>query len=261
MRAQGGQFGAVVALQQNDGLQTGHGLLIEPFLAQLGVHVVEANLVELVDGDGNIDDFLGCADDFGNATEDFPVVEFHRHPYAEAGKHLVDETQQFHFVEEGVGAHHVGVALEKFAVTPLLRTVGPPHGLYLITFEGKREFAAVHDHETGKGHGEVITQTFLAEFRRQAGRLTAGQLLVGEVGEEIARVQHLEEQFVTLFAVFSHEGREVLHGRRLYLLETEKVEYLAYRIENIVAFRHLFGRKVPGSFGYGRFCCHYFCDM
>ena len=95
------------------------------------------------------------------------LFEFHGHPYTEAGKDLIDKTQQFYLIEERIGAHHVGITLEKLAVTALLRTVGPPHGLYLIAFEGKRELVAVHHHETGKGHCQVIAQPFLAKFRRQ----------------------------------------------------------------------------------------------
>ena len=44
-----------------------------------------------------------------------------------------------------------------------LRTVGAPHGLYLITFERKSYFIAVHHHVAGKRYCKVIAQTFLAK--------------------------------------------------------------------------------------------------
>ena len=59
--------------------------------------------------------------------------------YVEAGKHLVDELEQFNLVDERVGSYNVGVTLVKFAVTAFLRSVGTPHGLNLETLEGETE--------------------------------------------------------------------------------------------------------------------------
>ena len=135
MRAQRSEFCPIVALQQDNRLQPGDSCLVETFFAQLRIDVVETYFIEFIDGDGNIDDFLGRTDDFGNAAEYFPIVEFHGHPYAEPREHLIDKAQQFYFVQEGIRPDNIGIALEKLAVATFLRPVGPPYGLYLVAFE------------------------------------------------------------------------------------------------------------------------------
>ena len=166
----------VAALQLNDGLQTGHSLLGQSFLEQLGIHLVETYLVELVDGDGNVDNFLGSPYPLGNTAQYLAVVQFDGYPYAQTGKHLVDHLDKFHLVQQRVGTHHIGIALVELAVTSLLRTVGPPHGLYLITLEGEGEFVAVHHHKAGKRHREVIAQTLLAQAGSQPVEVPLGQV-------------------------------------------------------------------------------------
>ena len=164
----------------------------------------------------------------------------------------------FHLVQQRVGTHHVGIALIELAVTPLLRTVGPPHGLNLITLEGEGKFVAVHHHKAGKGHGEVVAEPLLAQAGSQAVEVALGQVGLRNIREEIARVEHLEEQLVTLFAILAHEGLQGLHGRRLNLPESIKSKNLFYRIEYVIALGHLVDREIARTFGNGRFCHHIF---
>ena len=72
----------------------------------------------------------------------------------------------------------------------------------------------------------------------------------GDALTEVAAVEQLEEQFVALFAVFSHQRGEVLHRRRFYLLKTIERIYLTNGVEDIVAAGHLLRAEVARSFGY-----------
>ena len=134
---QAGQLLLVVALQQDDGLQAGDGLVADALFAQFGVHVVQPYFVELVDGHGDVYNLVRRIDDLGDASQNLPVVNLCADTYAEVGKHSVDDLHEFHLIEQRVAPHDVGIALVEFAVASLLRTVGPPHGLYLVAFEGK----------------------------------------------------------------------------------------------------------------------------
>ena len=149
---------------------------------------------------------------------------------------MVDELYEFHLVYQRVVADDVGIALVELAVTSFLGTVGTPYGLYLVSLEREYQLFAVHDYITCERHGEVITESFLAELGCQLGCIAAQQFLVGYLAEVVARVLYLEKKLVTLFAIFAHQCREVLHCGSLYLLEAEQVERFAYGVEYIVSF-------------------------
>ena len=134
--AHGLQFLGVCAREGDDGLQASDLLIAEPAAAEFVVHLVQADFVQLVDGHGNIGDGIGCAYHFGDACQNFAVVDFDADADAEAGEHFIHDLHQFHFVEERVGAYDIGVALVELAVASLLRAVGAPNGLYLKAFEG-----------------------------------------------------------------------------------------------------------------------------
>ena len=239
-------------------MQLGHSLLRKPLLHQFGIHLVEPHLVEFVDGHSNVDNLLGSPYPLGYTAQYLTVVQLDGYPYAQTGEYLVDHLDELYLVQQRVGAHHVGIALVELAITPLLRTVGPPHGLNLITLEGEGKFVAVHHHKAGKGHGEVVTEPLLAQAGSQAVEIALGQVGLRNIREEIARVEHLEEQLVTLLAIFAHEGLQGLHGRRLNLPEPIESKNLFYRIEYVIALGHLVDREIARTFGNGRFCHHIF---
>ena len=114
----------------------------------------------------------------------------------------------------------------------------------------------MHHHVARKGHGQVVAQALLAELASQLGSIATQQLLVGQAGEVVAGILYLEQELVALFAILAHQRGEHLHGGCLYLLEAVEVVNVADGVEYIVAFRHLYGRKVAGSFRNTRFCCH-----
>ena len=166
---------------------------------------------------------------------------------------LVDYLDKLQLVDERVAAHHVHVALVELAVTPLLRAVGTPHGLYLVTAEGEGDFVPVLHHEAGEWHGEVVAQPLLADAAGEARAVAGQQLVVGEARQVVARVEHLEQQLVALVAVFAHEGGERLHGGRLYLLVAVEAEHTLDGVEDVVALRHFVGREVARPFRDGWF--------
>ena len=111
-------------------------------------------------------------------------------------------------------------------------------------------------HITGKRYGQVVTQSFLTQTSRQFVRVRLAQFFRRYSGKKIAGVQYFEKQFVSLLAVFAHQRGEVLHGRRLDLLETIQSVNASDGVEYIIAFRHLHGRKITCTFRYSGFRSH-----
>ena len=75
------------------------------------------------------------------------------------------------------------------------------------------------------------------------------QFVVADLRQTVAAVQHLEEQFVTLLAILTHQRLQRLHSRCLYLGEAIEGIHVADGIENIVALGHLHGAEIARSFG------------
>ncbi len=253
---QGSEFLFITAVQQNDGLQFGNSLVADTFLLQLGVDIVQTYLIQLIDGHGNIHNLVRLTDDFGNAAQYLAIVNLDTDTDAEAGEYRVYNLHQFHFVQQGITAYHVSVALIELTITPFLRTVGAPHGLYLITLEGESDFIAMHHHVAGKRHCEVIAQTFLAELTGKLHRITAQQFFICQSGEVITGILYLEQELVSFLTILPHQGRKHFHRGRFYLLEAIEVIHFTNRIEYIVTLRHFYRREVTGSFRDTWFCCH-----
>ena len=225
--------------------------------SEFGIYAFESDFVEFVDGHGDVDDAVGRPDDLGDAAEDFAVVEFDGHAYAEPAEHFVSDEQELHLIEQRVGAHDVSVALVEFAVSAALRTVCTPYGLYLIAFEGELQFVAVLHDVTCKGYGEVVAETLFAELCRE---LRCGSLLVelgGDATCEVAGVENLEKEFVALLAIFAHECGEVLHRWGFNLSVAVETEDGAYGVEDIVAACHFERSEIACAFRYTGFLCHY----
>ena len=187
------------------------------------------------------------ADRLGDAVEDLAVVHLQRHADAQPAEDLVDDLHQLDLAEQRARADDVDVALVEFAVAPLLRAVGTPHGLDLVAFEGEGQLALVLHDIAGEGDRQVVAQPLLADARRLA------HLVVRESGGVVARVENLEEELVALVAVFAQQRREVLHRRGLERRKAVGAEHRADRIENVVAAHHLHGGEVARALGYGRF--------
>ena len=237
----------IVAAQFEYRLQFVDRLPAQSALQQLGLHVVQPDLFELVDGDGDVHHHVGMADRLGDAEQDFAVVHLQRHADAQRPEHALDDFDQFDLAQQRAGADHVDVALVEFAVTAFLRPVGAPYGLDLVALEGKRQFALVLYDIARERHREVVTEPLLADFRRLP------HLIAGQAGGVVARIEYLEEELVALVAVFAQQGRKVLHRGGFERREAVGAEHAPDRIENILAAHHLRRGEVARTFGYGRF--------
>ena len=210
----------VSTLEHDDRLQLLNLLVGETILTQFGIHIVDTNLIELIDSHGDIHDLIGSTDHLGDTSQDLAVVDLDLHTHTETGEHGVDDLHQFHLVEQRVRAHHIAIELIELTIAALLGTVGTPHGLHLIALEGQLQFLAVHHHIAGERHGEVVAQTFFADFGSQAERVALGQFAILNLRQVVARVQNLEEQFVALLAILTHQGLKGFLRRSLNLLES-----------------------------------------
>ncbi len=68
--------------------------------------------------------------------------------------------------------------------------------------------------------------------------------------QEVAGVEYLEEELVTLLAILAHQRGEVLHGRSLYLLEAVEGVHLTDGVEDIVTLGHLHRGEVTRALWY-----------
>ena len=160
--------------------------------SQFGIHVIYAYLIEFVDSHSDVDYLVGLANDFGNARENLPVVDFDGYPDTKTGEHRIHNLHQFHLIEQRIAAHDVGITLIELTVTAFLRTISSPHRLNLITFERQLQLVAMHDDKTGKWHGEVVTEAFFAHPCGQRKELGGLELFGLHLGQIIAGVENFE---------------------------------------------------------------------
>ena len=158
-----------------------------------GVHRLNANLVELIYCHGDVDDFVGLPDIFGNTRKYLSVVQLYLNVDAELGEYRVHDLHQFHFVKQRVRPNHVGIALIELSIPTLLWAVGSPHGLNLVTLERHLQFIAVHYHVASKGNSEVVAQSLLANLGCQFQYIVAHELLGRHFADEIARIKDFEQ--------------------------------------------------------------------
>ena len=157
----------VCPCKRDDGLEFLYRLLGESVLFQFGIDAFQANLVELVDSHGNVDDALGLAYYLGYAGEYLPVVKLDLDTNAETREHLVEYLNQLHLVEQRIASHDIAIKLIELAIPSLLRPVCPPNGLHLIALERQLKLFPVHHHIACKGNGEVVAKTFFTDLCRQ----------------------------------------------------------------------------------------------
>ena len=209
-----------LALHLKYGGQRCNGRIIKPFFFQLKANLFQADLVKLVNSNGDIGKLAGSPDCFCNTGKDLAVVEKCSGLNAQAKEHLVDDLQKFHFIEKGWTSDHIHITLEKFPVAAFLRTVGTPNRLDLVAFKGKNQFVLMLHHETGKGNSEIVAETFFRDMSCERCKIRdAGCSGLNRVPcilhpasrilhpiQVISRIQNLEQEPVTFFPVFSHQG-------------------------------------------------------
>ena len=252
-RTERGELFLVCPAEEDDRLQLRDGFLAEALVAQLGIHIIQSDFVQLIDSDGDIHQLISLPDDFRDAREDFAVIHLDADTDTEAAEHFVHDLDELHLVDERVRAYDVAIALIELAVTAFLRAVGAPNRLNLVSLEGKTDFVAMLDDEAGKGDGEVVAEAFFAGLGSELRGIHLRKLFTRHAGKAVAGVEDFEEEFVSFFAVFAHEGGKILHRGSFNLLKTIEVVNFADGVEDVVALRHFFGREVARTFRNGWF--------
>lgn len=69
----------------------------------------------------------------------------------------------------------------------------------------------MHHHIAGERHCEVVAQAFLADTGAEAGAVVVFEQVIVDIAYEIARVEHLEQEFVAFLSILAHEGLEGFH--------------------------------------------------
>ncbi len=240
-------------------MQRLHRLGGQSFLNQFLVHILDTDLVQFVDCHRDVDNLVGLSDYLGDTRQNLAVVDMQAYTDTQAAIHLLHYLYQFHFADERVGADHVHITLVELAVTPFLRAVGTPDGLYLETLEGELYLVAVLHHKARKRYGQVVAQPFFThDARGFADTQVCPCELFAQRGHPVARIEYLEEQFVALLAVFAHQRAEILHCGGLNLLKAIQSKYRFDRIEDVVTTRHLYRREVARTLWNTWFLCHIF---
>ena len=97
------------------------------------------------------------AAEFGQCNEYFATVDAQFITgKSQLGEHIMVDVGEFHFIQQGLTASDISIALVEFAVAAPLRFIGTPYRLYLIAFKRKGELTLVHGHVAGKRNGEVV---------------------------------------------------------------------------------------------------------
>ena len=64
----------------------------------------------------------------------------------------------------------------------------------------------MHHHESGERYGKVISESFLAEPCSEMWQIALFPFFVGDIADEVTRIEHLVDEFVAFFAIFAKEG-------------------------------------------------------
>ena len=84
-------------------------------------------------------------------------------PKSQAIQNIPVKPQKFGLMKgRNLRGHHIGIALNKFPESALLRTIGPPYGLNLVSLERKAQFGMVGSDVASQGNGQVVTQGLFA---------------------------------------------------------------------------------------------------
>jgi hypothetical protein len=177
----------------------------QPTLLVLGLHAVEPDLVQLVEGDEGLAVLVG-----GHARhveypgQHGPVVQAeHRVGKPEGLHRLAGRGAQLGLDHRRRRSGGVHITLVELAEATTRRAVGPPHRLDLVALEVLRQRAAMLGDDARQRHGEVVPE----------GQVGLSRRLV------LAALQDLEDELVALLAVLAEERLDVLDGRCLERLE------------------------------------------
>ncbi len=133
-------------------------LIIQASLFKLSHYFIQTDLIQFVDSNGNINQFIGATTLLRQCRQYFSTINFYFDRYAELLKNGGINICQFYFIQQCITAYNICIALVEFTVTSFLRPVSPPNGLYLVTFKRHGKLAVIHGYVAGKGNSEIIFQ-------------------------------------------------------------------------------------------------------
>ena len=165
------KFVLVRSFHFQDGLQFFDGSSRNALIGHFLVYFFEADFIQFIYGHGDVGHFIGFTNYFGDAGQNFSVVKFHLYINPEPGENGVNHLYQFNFVEQGITAYHIHIALVKLPVAAFLWSVGTPNRLHLVSFKREGDFIAVLHYKAGKRYREVVTQAFFRKPGCQSSQI------------------------------------------------------------------------------------------
>ncbi len=164
--------------------------------------------------------------------------------------HLFNHQYNLSFTDQWISAHHIGIALIKFAIPSFLRPVGTPHGLNLVAFKRQGYFVAVHHHVAGKGNSEVVAKAEFWFLRKPkfVNAIEGINFFSGESGSQTFVRPNLINKFTSFFTIFSFKCIQIFHSWGLQRLKAILLEDGANSGENKLALGHFSRPEIACSF-------------
>ena len=181
-----GKFFLVASRQRDNRLQLLDGFLANAIRTQFLIDIFQTNLVELVNGHGNVHDLVCLTDNLGDTCQNLAVVDFDANSHTELREDGIDNLHQFDLIQQGIGTNDIGIALVELAVTTFLRTVGTPHRLDLITLERHLQFLTMLYDVTCERHGQVVAKTLLTQFGGEFQRTERMHIFIGNLAHVVS---------------------------------------------------------------------------
>ena len=147
-----------------------------------------------------------CA--FSAGWQNLTVVNLDGNTNTEFLEHRINHLHQFHLIQQGITAYHVGITLIEFTVTSLLRTVGTPYRLNLETLERESDFKDILNYFDDKDVF-IFNDTKVFPARLYGNKEKTGARI------EVFLLRELNEE-LRLWDVLVDPARKIRIGNKLY---------------------------------------------
>ena len=146
----------------------------------------QSYLVQLIDSHRDINNLISLTNNLCDTCQDLTVVHLDAHTDAKTVIHLIHNLEQFYLADQGIRTYHVTVALIELTIASLLRTVGTPYRLNLITLKRETDLIAMLHNKTCKRNGQVVTQSLFTSLRCELQWILTLQVFIGNTGKAIS---------------------------------------------------------------------------
>ena len=164
----------------------------------------------------------------------------------------MEDLHQLKLGQRALRADDVAIALGEFLVAPFAGPVSAPHVLDLVSLERERQLVALHDHEPGEGHREVVAKGLLGDGRRQGLAVLGSQEPLVCFRQVIPVVEDLENELISFLSVLPRERRQIFEGRGLDGHESVLLKHPSQSVKHPLPARHGGRPKIAGPLGDGR---------